>query len=416
MARTTTKHLACLKIRTCHRDSVSDNGVGNSPTTVLPASPPTAITEHEPSPLTFDPTISLADTQTAIGDNTAALDPTVSGALIALSILQSTLSSSKTIQPAPAAAESIVVNIGGSDIVFFQLHTEIPGAQSSDPPTHNADPAQTASLLGVLLTASGSNGVLSIGPDVVALIDPSRTTYISLPEATISSLLAGNAHAHDARVSSQPQETEIEVASGTIPATKADPQTSLIGQTTNRFSDSPLTPSSTLVGAQDTSRWPSHAQTILAAGSLTLTADTLLSSLASAALISGAILSAGGVALKLPQSQIVTFAPNGSGLIVVGPSGKTQVLSTISTLSASDKPGTMETAIALPKVVQQSGSVKSGTSDSAGGDSNSAASTATGTGAGKGEVGVDLSSIVGNPAGPDVGMMLVICLFAVLLE
>jgi hypothetical protein len=76
----------------------------------------------------------------------------------------------------------------------------------------------------------------------------------------------------------------------------------------------------------------------------------------------------------------------------------------------------METAIALPKVVQQSGSVKSGTSDSAGGDSNSAASTATGTGAGKGEVGVDLSSIVGNPAGPDVGMMLVICLFAVLLE
>jgi hypothetical protein len=410
------------------QNSIPDKGADTSPATVFSGSSPTAVTGHEPPLFTYDPITSLADPETTVGDNTAVLDPTTSGSLNALSVLESAMSQLSTAEPTSDTHESIVINISSSEVVFFPLPTKTTGAQVSELPTHTGeDPDPTASSTGVLLSASGSDVVLSIGTNGVAVINSSHTSYVSLPEATISSLLSGGGQAYEP---STPSSLLEEPTSGTAPATEIDPNLPITSQTSyagSSFSYSPLSPSLISTGAEDKPASPT--QTLLAAGSLTTTADAVPTTLSSAALISGTTLSAGGPAITLPQSQVVSFAPDGTGLVVVHPSGGgSQVLSIISVTSSSHhKPHATETTSELPSVlvqqpgtgssggvsttstseattdlpqvvVQQPGPTGSSTSGSESEDSSSAASTATGTGTGDGEVEVDLPSDVGKPA------------------
>lgn len=347
---------------TSSQHSTSDKGAGTSPTSVLSASPPTAVTEHGSPVLTYDPIASSGDPNTAIDHSTAINDPTTSGSLNALSVLQSALSQLSTAQPTVNTPEPIVIDISSSKVVFVPLPTTTTDAQSqevSNPIEQN--PGQTASsaAAGVSFSASGSDALLSNGTNGVAIIDPSRTTYISLPEATINSILSATAQTRDTTSTpTSPQESKSPTNTA-LPENNNDPPNSFV-----------YSPSS----EPTTTRSTTHL--ILAFGSLTLTASAIPhhpSSSAAAVLISGTTLTLNGPALTLSHGgEIVSFAPGGSSLVVLQPSGGgTQALSTVS-----------------------------GTASSSAGDEGSASASATGTGTGTGSATTtsDLPVVVEQPS------------------
>jgi hypothetical protein len=407
---------------TSSEHATPDKGTDASPTSVLSASLPTAVTDHEPPIFTYEPIASSADPNAAIGDSTAIADPTTSASLNALSVLESALSQLSTAQPTVNTREPIIIDISSSKVVFVPLSTTTAIVQSPQlsVPTEQ-DPGQTASsAAGVLSSATGSDAILSIGTKGVAIIDPSRTTYISLPEATISSILSATAQTYDASGTTSPQESKS-TTNAAVPENSNDPSSSFI-----------YSPSSkpTTTTTPSTPPPPTTIPLILAAGSLTLAANIIPHHPPSAAavLISGTTLTANGAALTLSRGEIVTFASDGSGLVVLQPSGGgTQALSTLPGIFSSpvgdeasaSASATGTVASELPVVVEQpgSGSAQNGSAASvttselpvvvqqpgsggSGPDSSSAATTAasTGTGTGNGDEEVDSSNGAGEPA------------------
>lgn len=275
---------------------------------------------------------------------------------------------------APASAATEVVEstlktpdtIGidlGSESVFFPLPTKATEAKAEapTPPTQTNEGADSAtSPEGVLLSASGTDAVLSIGTDGVAFIDPLRTTYISLPEATIISFLSVPGSADEASPT-----TSIQGTTGNTTPSNNEPQDSSSASysyTGTAFIYSPLSPSSTHGHTEDgttTTATNSPRPAVLAAGQLTITASSALS-LSHAAIIADTTLSLGGEALTLPQTgsegdvgAIISYAS--SGFVVVDASGNgNQLLSTVIT-QTSGKSTTEETSRQrpLPSVVEE---------------------------------------------------------------
>jgi hypothetical protein len=425
---------------------VSDEGAHASSTTLSSISLSTAVATNAGPVSTYDPTTSLADPETAIGGSITNFDPTTSGSLDALSVLQSALSHSSaaettlktsvegvttmlkpttsgslnalsvlesalshvdTTKPAPG---SIGIDLG-SGSVFFPLPTQTSDAKSPTTTSRSAEDAATTALpVGVILSASGPEAALSLGTDGVAVIDLTRTTFVSLPEATMSMLLS--------RIESA-DETTLTESHTSSSASKS--------HTSNTFIYSPLSPDSTQTHASDTTAAPNPstkapsaisqdpaAPTLLAFGSLTITAFST-PNLPSALIISDKTLRPSGEALTLPQGEVLSYAT--SGLVVIDSSGGAQALSTVTTQNytlGSSGTGISSELLALPSVVALSQPVDgdSSSSSSSSSDMNGEASATKAAASSNAKGGA--GSEVANEAGRLVvrSMAVVLAMFA----
>lgn len=347
---------------------------------------------------TYEPIASSASPDTAVEDSIAVVDPTTSGSLNALSVLESALSQLSTAQPTANTPEPIVIDISSSKVVFVPLPTTTTGTQSPELSTHaEQDPDQTALSAGVLFSASGSDAILSIGTDGVAIIDASRTTHVSLPEATISSLLSGTVQTHD--VSAPTSSQESNPTSSTIPEADNDPTGNSASLTESTFVYSPLDaspnskPTTTNISGISSSppRPPSSGDeaSVSASGSATTASE---------------------LPVVVPQPGFGSGSDYGSGSGsggVQSGSGSGSGSATSTSATGSDS----ETTSELPVVVQQPGNLESSTDSS-----SSAASTATGTGTGTGngeEEEVDSSNGAGKSAGLRLSVVAVVAMFVI---
>jgi hypothetical protein len=409
------------------KGAVPDESTHGSPTTVSSALPPTALTTNEAPVFTYDPTTSLADPETAI--ESSPNDPTTSKSLDALSVLQSALSHPSSADPtlkttveggtsifepttsgslnALSVLESALPHVGtvestpgsigidlGSGSVFFPLPTHAPDAESLTAISQPAeDTATTALPTAVILSASGSDAVLSLGTDGVAVIDPTRTTFVSLPEATISSLLSS------IRSAGSPTQQK--------PSTTASPDSSThTSQTGSTFisSNPPLS-------ATPQTQHQHPQPTLLTLSSLTITA------LPSAYTISSKTLLPTSEALTLPQGEVLSYAK--SGLVVVNPSGGTELLSTITTKNNTLESASTETSSMLeplPSVVVQTGLGSDDSSGSSGSEmSGESSATGAASSTGSGEAGGEVANGAGRPVVRSVVVALVMFMTAVFI-
>jgi hypothetical protein len=429
-----------------------DGSAHASPTTVSSASLPTAVATSNDPVFTYDPTTSLADPETAIESSITNLDPTTSGSLDALSVLQSALSHLSSAEPTlKTAAEGVTTmlepttsgsldalsvlqsalshqdtaeprpgSIGidlGSGSVFFPLPTQASDAESPMAASQTKEgTATTAIPAGVILSASDSDVALSLGTDDAAIINPTRTTYVSLPEATISSLLSSIGSSDETD-----QQTTSTIASH-------DNSAHFSSQSGSTFIYSPLSPTSTQSHASDTtiapqpptepppasSQDPAHP-TLLAFSSLTIKASPA-SDLPSALIISGKTLRPSGEALTPPQGEVLSYAT--SGLVAMDSSGGTQLLSTISvqnhTLESSST-GMSSEVVPLPSVIALSQPVdEDSSSASSSSDTNGEASaTRAVSSTGASETGSEVANGGGRPVVRSTAVALVMFATAV---
>jgi hypothetical protein len=423
--------------------AVPGGGAHSSPTTVSSALLPTALTTNEAPVFTYDPSTFSADPETAIQGSPN--DPTTSKSLDALSVLQSALSHPDSADPtfkttveggasllepttssslnALSVLESALPHVGtaeptpgsigidlGSESMFFPLPTLATDAES---PTATSQPAEdtttTALPVGVVLSASGSDAVLSLGTDGVAVIDPTRTTFVSLPEATMSMLLSsiGSVDKTDQQKTST--------------AASQDKSLHLSSQTSSTFIYSPLPPSSTSIHASATTEAPNRSSkapsatsqnlphpTPLAFGSLTITAFTA-SNLPSALIVSDETLRPSGEALTLPQGEVLSYAT--SGLVVLQPSGGTRLLSTVTARNHTHETSSTETSSVLEPLPSVVGHTQQATEDSSGSTSTEmtgkASATMTASSTGSGEAGSEVANEAGRPVVRSMVMALV---------
>lgn len=401
-----------------------DGGDPDIHTTVASSAPPPDTSTPEDLPkFTYDPTASLADPEETHGDNPALPDPTPSSSQNALSVLESALS--QTNVPAPtldppgvdpttsASLDALSVlqsalsqtsasklsfnppkSIGidlGSESVFFPLPTRTTAADPTESQTQiEGKPSIITPSTGILLTASASDAILSIGTDGAAIIESSRTTYVSLPEATIDSLFS------EALPLDPTSPTRSHTEATAISASSSGNQDPTSGSSSREgpvFSYSPtepdLNPPTTNTKPQSPSQ-DATSQILLTAGSFTITAQAA-SSLSHATSVAGTTLSIGGDAVTLEQGEVISLGSDG---LVIANSTATQLLGTV---TSPGKPSTeTEAPNGLPGVVQQpetTASVRSSTTTTNDGSTDE---DATSTGAGTSDAGSDVSSDAGR--------------------
>lgn len=407
-----------------------DGGDPDIHTTVASSAPPPDTSTPEDLPkFTYDPTASLADPEEAHGDNSALPDPTPSSSQNALSVLESALSQTNVpaptldppgvdpttsasldalsvLQSAPSQTgasklsfnppKSIGIDLG-SESVFFPLPTRTTAADPTESQTQmEGEPSITTPSTGILLTASASDAILSIGTDGAAIIESSRTTYVSLPEATIDSLLSEALPLDPtSAIRSHTEATAI----GAPGSGNQDATSGFSSHEGPVFSYSPTESSLDPTPTNTKSPSPSQdatSQILLTAGSLTITAQAA-SSESHATVVAGTTLSIGGEAITLEQGDIISLGSDG---LVIANSTATQLLGTV---TSHGKPSTeTEASNGLPGVVQQpepTASVRSSSTTTSNGSTDEdagATSSSTSTSDDTSEAGNGVSSDVGR--------------------
>lgn len=364
-------------------DTTLSEGANDVPTSVSSSHAPAPIASNSKPLFTYDPITSLIDVTTK---NPAFSDSTSSPPLDALSVLESALSSlNGAVSSTKADEASSIAVVVGSETIMFPLPSQAPNTKH---PTHLSEaqrqPESEKTSQGILLTASNSDIALSIGPSGAAVVEPSRTTSVSLPGPAISSLLSSAASAELTPSSSGPQ------ALGTQePSTATSPRPAESISASFRYSPLDSYPISTSTPSTTHLSVSSPANSVLqAAGSLTFTAHQAGSlPVSHAASVAGTTLSIGGEAVTLSGSHVLSLATGGIVLSIT--SRETSLMSTVTAHEPTSSK--TEASNELPGVVQwQPESTESSSSIG----SNEGDATSTADEAGVTELGSGTSSYV----------------------
>jgi hypothetical protein len=288
----------------------------SSPTSIGSHGGPSASTTSREKPVfSYDP-IKISTTSTAAG-NVASPSPTTSGSLNALSVLESALSAITTISPSTTAVETSSSRPDqGSGWIYFPYPTVASEASShtQEQPISKST-SETAQSMGATHTLSPASSTTNSATSITSpnedpaphfTLQPTSDDDLSNSEST-SSPVESTSHSETSLTYSPLQST--------TPATLLPPTSS-------------------------------PTQTILAFGSLTITANAV-STLSQIINVGGTTLSAGGAPVTLEQGEVLSYATD--GLVVAKPSG---VVHSMSTVAAPEETGQVSSG-ELPEVVQQ---------------------------------------------------------------
>jgi hypothetical protein len=312
----------------------------SSPTSIGSYSFTSASTSPREKPVfSYDPikiTTSLIETE-----NVASSSPTTSGSLNALSVLQSALSALTTISSSTTAVEASSSRPDQeSGWIYFPYPTVASEAFShtQDQPISNSisETAQSTSASHVSSPAS------AITNSATSLTSPNEepAPHFTLQPTSV-----------DDFSNSESTSLTVEFTSHPGPSLTYSPL-----QSTTSATLSPPTRSPT--------------QTILAFGSLTITADAV-STLSGVVSVGSTTLSSGGAPITLDQGEVLSYATD--GLVVAKPSG---VAHSMSTVAAPQETG-QDASGELPEVVQQPAPSESGSETSSAADTTGTSSSET---------------------------------------
>jgi hypothetical protein len=316
----------------------------------------------------YDPIkISTSSTET---DNIASPSPTTSGSLDALSILESALSAFTTISssfhtvgvPSPSPDQS-------SGWIYFPFPT-VPSGSISHTREQQSD-----------TSTSETN-------------EPMSTTHVSSTASVITSPATSLMSSDN---EPEPDFTLQPTSDEQLPKTESTSSTAdYASQSGASLTYSPLqsTPTSPSPSANSLTR------TILAFGSLTVTADAV-STLSRVVSVGGTTLSAGGAPATLEQGEVLSYATD--GLLVANPSGVVQSMSTVAAPQETGQDASGE----LPEVVQQPAP-----SDSSSETTSAADATSTGSSESEGDASNGSKRLV-QTNGMALGVIVALVIFAI---
>ena len=319
------------------------NTDASSPASIGSHGGPSASTTSREKPVfSYDP-IKISTTSTAAG-NVASPSPTTSGSLNALSVLESALSALTTIYSSTTAVETTSSRPDqDSGWIYFPYPTVASEASShtQEQPISKST-SETARSMGATHTSSPAFSTTNSAKSTKSpnqdpaphfTLQPTSDGDLSHSEPT-SLPVVSTSHSETSLTHSPLQST--------IPATLLPPTSS-------------------------------QTQTILAIGSLTITANTV-STLSDVVSVGSNTLSAGGAPVTLDQGEVLSYATD--GLVVARPSGVAQSMSTVAAPEQTGQDASGE----LPEVVQQPAP-----SESSSGTSSAVEATGTDSGEAEGD-------------------------------
>jgi hypothetical protein len=271
-------------------------------------------TSREKPVFSYDPIkISTSSTQT---NDVASPSPTTSGSLNALSVLQSALSALTTVLSSTTAVEtSSSRSDQGSGWIYFPYPTV---ASETSSRTQEQPKGRSTSEAAQSMSTTCASSPASIATN--------SATSCTSPDEEPAPHFTLQPTSDEELPNSEPTSSTVDSAS----------------ESGSSLTYSPLQSAS----ATPSPSASSPSQTILAFGSLTITANAV-STLSRIISVGGTTLSAGGAPVTLDQGEVLSYATD--GLVVAKPSGAVQTMSTVAPPQETGQDASGE----LPEVVQQ---------------------------------------------------------------